>query len=140
MATKKTSGRKRSTSGASEYVREEMHEVGKGRVKNPKQAIAIGLSRARRAGEDVPPPKKGKTTAATRKKAESDYKAGRKKRATKKTTAKKTAIGSVLRRRRVQRSERRRREQRSDGRERRLLGAAVQALEPATLCLGRRTL
>lgn len=91
MATKKTSGRKRSTSGASEYVREEMHEVGKGNVKNPKQAIAIGLSRARRAGEDVPPPKKGKTTAATRKKAEADYKAGRKKRATKKTAAKKSA-------------------------------------------------
>lgn len=90
MATKKTSGRKRSTSGASEYVREEMHEVGKGRVKNPKQAVAIGLSRARRAGEDVPPPKRGKTSAATRKKAESDYKAGRKKRATKKSTAKKS--------------------------------------------------
>jgi hypothetical protein len=92
MATKKTSGRKRSTSGASEYVREEMHEVGKGRVKNPKQAVAIGLSRARRAGEDVPPPKRGKTSAATRKKAESDYKAGRKKRATKKSTAKKSAM------------------------------------------------
>jgi hypothetical protein len=91
MATKKRSRKKRSTSDAGEYVREEMHEVGKGRVKNPKQAIAIGLSRARRAGEDVPPPKKGKTSAATRKKAESDYKAGRKKRATKKSTAKKSA-------------------------------------------------
>jgi hypothetical protein len=91
MATKKTSGRKRSTSAASKYVREEMHEEKKGRVKNPKQAIAIGLSRARRAGADVPAPKKGTVSAATRKKAATDAKAGQKKRATKKTVTKKRA-------------------------------------------------
>ena len=89
MATKKTAKRKRSSSAAGEYVREEIHEAKKGKMP-PKQAIAIGLSRARRAGEDVPPPKKGRTSAATRKKAESDYKAGSKKRATKKSTAKKS--------------------------------------------------
>ena len=91
MATKKTSGRKRSTSAASKYVREEMHEEKKGRVKNPKQAIAIGLSRARRAGADVPAPKKGTASAATRKKAATDAKAGQKKQATKKTVTKKRA-------------------------------------------------
>jgi len=68
----------------------------------PKQAIAIDLSRARRAGEDVPPPKKGRTSAATRKKAESDYKAGSKKRATKKSTAKKsTAKKSAVKKKRT---------------------------------------
>ena len=89
-AAKKSSGRKRSTSNAGEYVREEMHEVKKGNIKNPKQAIAIGLSRARRAGEDVPAPKKGATSEATRKRAQKDIAAGRK-RASKKTAGKKTA-------------------------------------------------
>ena len=75
---------------ASKYVREEMREVKKGNIKNPKQAIAIGLSRARRAGEDVPPPKKGTASKATRKRAQRDVAAGRK-RAAKKTAAKRTA-------------------------------------------------
>ena len=87
-STKKRSGRTAS-SNASEYVREEMHEQKKGRLKNPKQAIAIGLSRARRAGEDVPAPKKGTTSKATRKRAQKDIAAG-KKRAAKKTAAKRT--------------------------------------------------
>lgn len=88
MATKKSSG-------AGEYVREEMREVKKGKIKNPKQAIAIGLSRARRAGEDVPPPKKGKTSAATRKKAESDYKAGHRKRTAKKASSSKRSASAT---------------------------------------------
>jgi hypothetical protein len=88
MATKKSASRKKSASKASKYIREEMREVGKGNVKSRKQAVAIGLSRARRAGEDVPPPKKGTTSAATRKKAQKDTAAGRK-RAAKKTAAKK---------------------------------------------------
>ena len=75
---------------ASEYVREEMSEVKKGKIKNPKQAIAIGLSRARRAGEDVPAPKKGTASEATRKRAQKDIAAG-KKRAANKTGAKRTA-------------------------------------------------
>ena len=70
---------------AGKYVREEMREVKKGNIKNPKQAIAIGLSRARRAGEDVPAPKKGTASEATRKRAKKDIAAGRKR------TAKKTA-------------------------------------------------
>jgi hypothetical protein len=47
---------KAATTQAGEFVREEMHhaERGKHRVKSRKQAIAIGLSKARRAGVKVP--------------------------------------------------------------------------------------
>ena len=83
MATRK----KKSSSPAGEYIREEMHELKKGKLKNPQQAIAIGLSRARREGEDVPPPKKGTTSVATRTRAERDAKVGRKKAAAKKKRA-----------------------------------------------------
>src|SRR6476660_959863 len=85
MATKKTG-----TKGSGKYVAQQMRERKHGKKESRDQAIAIGLSKSRRAGEDVPPPNKGKTSASTRKKAESDYKAGRKKRATKKTASKKS--------------------------------------------------
>ncbi len=69
---------KAATTQAGEFVREEMEHArsGKHRVKNPKQAIAIGLSKARRSGVNLKPPKKGRTSAATRKKAERDYQRG----------------------------------------------------------------
>jgi hypothetical protein len=76
MATK-SSGRKAATKGASEEIRKEMHAAKEGKLKNEKQAIAIGLSKARRAGKDVPPPKKGTTSPATRKKALQDIAAGK---------------------------------------------------------------
>src|SRR3954467_4923987 len=46
------------TTQASEFVREEMDKLKhhEGRAKNPKQAIAIGLSEARRSGVKLPPP------------------------------------------------------------------------------------
>ena len=45
-----------------EFVREEMHHIREGKhgARSTKQAIAIGLSKARRAGVNLPPPKKGK--------------------------------------------------------------------------------
>ena len=89
-SSKRTAARKKSSSASGKYVEQEMHERKHGKRESRGQAIAIGLSKARRAGEDVPPPKKGKTSAATRKKAESDYKAGRTKRAAKKTATKKS--------------------------------------------------
>jgi hypothetical protein len=48
------------TTAAGEYVREEIHHVRRGKhgAKNAKQAIAIGLSKARRAGIRVPRKKK----------------------------------------------------------------------------------
>jgi 23S rRNA G2069 N7-methylase RlmK/C1962 C5-methylase RlmI len=61
---------------AGEFVREEIHHVREGKhgARSPQQAIAIGLSKARRAGVKLPTPK-GK--ASTRKKAEQDSKAGK---------------------------------------------------------------
>lgn len=59
---------------AGEFVREEMHHVREGKhgAQSPQQAIAIGLSKARRAGVDLPPPKKGRTSAKTRAQAMRD--------------------------------------------------------------------
>jgi hypothetical protein len=54
---------------AGEFVREEVKHVKEGRhgVKNPRQAIAIGLSKARRAGVKVPPrPRRRKPARPTR--------------------------------------------------------------------------
>jgi len=64
---------------AGEFVKEEMDHIREGKhgAANSKQAIAIGLSKARRAGVKLPPPKKGKTSAATRKKAAHDSAKGR---------------------------------------------------------------
>jgi hypothetical protein len=77
------------TTQAGEFVREEMEHAKEGKhpVKNRKQAIAIGLSKARRAGVDLKPPAKSKTSAATRKKAQRDSEVGH----AKKTSAKKSA-------------------------------------------------
>jgi hypothetical protein len=63
---------------AGEFVKEEIDHVraGKHGVSSAKQAVAIGLSKARRAGVDVKPPKKGTTSEATRQKAEKDIAAG----------------------------------------------------------------
>lgn len=63
---------------AGEFVREEMDHIREGKhgAKSAKQAIAIGLSKARRAGVDLPPPETGKASAETRRKAMQDLKAG----------------------------------------------------------------
>ena len=98
--TQKRQGKSASTQ-AGEYVREEMRhsKQGKHSSKNPKQAIAIGLSKARREGVSVKPPKKGKTSAATRKKAERDYAKGQAKKesssSSKRTGAKSSAKKST---------------------------------------------
>jgi hypothetical protein len=49
---------------AGEFVREEFHHVrnGKHGARSAKQAIAIGLSKARRAGVKLPPPAPGKSS------------------------------------------------------------------------------
>src|SRR5438105_11402292 len=69
---------KSSTTQAGEFVREEIHHVREGKhgARSTKQAIAIGLSKARRAGVDLPPPEKGKTSERSRKSAELAYEAG----------------------------------------------------------------
>jgi len=66
------------TTQAGEFVREEMDHIREGKhgARSTKQAIAIGLSKARRAGVKLPAPKRGKTSRATQAKAEKDYQRG----------------------------------------------------------------
>ena len=63
---------------AGEFVHEEIEHIRKGKhgARSAKQAIAIGLSKARRAGVKLPPPKKGQAPASTRAQAEKDYRKG----------------------------------------------------------------
>jgi len=63
---------------AGEFVREEIEHVREGKhgARSAKQAIAIGLSKARRTGVDLPPPKAGTTSEDTRENAERAYAAG----------------------------------------------------------------
>jgi hypothetical protein len=66
------------SSQAGEFVREEIEEIraGKHGVRSTKQAIAIGLSKARRAGVKLPVPGKAKVSEETRQKAERDLEKG----------------------------------------------------------------
>src|SRR3954469_17536565 len=66
------------TTQAGEFVREEIEHVraGKHGVRSSKQAIAIGLSKARRAGVKLPAPKRGAASTSTRRKAAQDNAAG----------------------------------------------------------------
>src|SRR5580693_1995904 len=66
------------STAAGEFVREEIEHVRKGKhgARSPQQAVAIGLSKARRAGIPLPPPKRGKAKEETRKRAERDYQKG----------------------------------------------------------------
>jgi hypothetical protein len=89
MATRKSAAKKKTSAKVGKVMHEFKHgqlKSGSGRkVRNPKQAIAIGLSEARKSGGDVPPaPKKG---AAKKKSAAK--KGAAKKGATKKRAAKK---------------------------------------------------
>ncbi len=71
---------KSASTQAGEFVREEMEHIREGEhgARSPQQAIAIGLSKARRAGVKLPPPKRGKASARTRKQARRDLARGRK--------------------------------------------------------------
>lgn len=74
----KAAGKSGSTQ-AGEFVREEIEHVREGKhgARSTKQAIAIGLSKARRAGVDLPQPKAGRTSERTRKAAARDTARGR---------------------------------------------------------------
>jgi hypothetical protein len=65
---------------AGEFVHEEIEHVREGKhgARSPQQAIAIGLSKARRAGIPLKPPAQGKAKASTRKSADRDYRKGQK--------------------------------------------------------------
>ncbi|SAK63801.1 hypothetical protein AWB80_02924 [Caballeronia pedi] len=75
-AKAKRAGKSPSTQ-AGEFVKEQIDHIREGKhgAKSAKQAVAIGLSEARRSGVKMKPPKKGTTSEATRKKAAQDTKA-----------------------------------------------------------------
>jgi hypothetical protein len=64
---------------AGEFVREEMHHVREGKhgARSSKQAIAIGLSKARRAGVKLAKPRRGTVSSKTAKQASRDARKGR---------------------------------------------------------------
>jgi hypothetical protein len=73
----KEQGKSASTQ-AGEFVREEIEHVREGKhgARSTKQAIAIGLSKARRAGVNLKAPRRGTTSAATRRQAARDTQRG----------------------------------------------------------------
>lgn len=87
----KRQGKSASTQ-AGEFVRQEMDHIRQGKhgARSAKQAIAIGLSEARRAGVDLKPPKKGATSEKTRKSATRAYARGHGAPAKAKSTAKRS--------------------------------------------------
>ena len=89
------------TTQAGEFVREEIDHVREGKhgARSAKQAIAIGLSKARRAGVKLPPPRKGTTSEKTRVSAERASARGQGKAAGRKPSAKRSrAVSGVLKR------------------------------------------
>ena len=85
---------------AGEFVKEEMDHIREGKhgARSTKQAIAIGLSKARRAGVKLPPPKQGTTSTETRAKAARDTRKGQSS-GRKKTSAKRSrGISRALKR------------------------------------------
>ncbi len=81
-----------------EFVREEMDHIREGKhgAKNTRQAIAIGLNKARAAGVDLKPPRKGRTSEKTRKSAESAYRKGHSKNKKKTSSRRSRAIEGAL--------------------------------------------
>jgi len=88
---------KSASTQAGEFVREEMHHIREGKhgARSTKQAIAVGLSKARRAGVKLRAPK-GQASAGARRKAAQDSRRGqstsRKKPSRRRSTAAKRAL------------------------------------------------
>ncbi|HEX4067114.1 MAG TPA: DNA-binding protein [Acidobacteriaceae bacterium] len=79
------------STAAGEFVKEEIDHVREGKhgARSPKQAIAIGLSKARRAGIPLKPPSGKNQSPMVRRKAEQDYERGQS--GAKKTSRKRSA-------------------------------------------------
>ena len=84
------------STAAGEFVREEIEHIREGKhgARSPEQAIAIGLSKARRAGVPLKPPKKGQAKKRTRRSAERDYKLGQGERKTRAPSRKRSKAAS----------------------------------------------
>ena len=92
---------KRPSTAAGEFVREEIEHIRRGEhgARSAKQAIAIGLSEARRAGIPLKPPRKGETGERTRRSAEAAYEVGQRRRQPKAPSRKRSAAAlSALKR------------------------------------------
>src|SRR5213080_1018454 len=76
-AEDKAEGKSPSTQ-AGEFVKEEIEHIREGKhgARSAKQAIAIGLSKARRAGVKLPPPEKGEQSQKVRRQAKRDLAKG----------------------------------------------------------------
>ena len=87
---------KSASTQAGEFVREEIHHVREGKhgARSTKQAIAIGLSKARRAGVKLPPG----GSRETRKQASRDLKKGRKRKGSRPSARRSRASTRALRR------------------------------------------
>jgi hypothetical protein len=91
---------KAATTQAGGFVQDEIRKIRRGEhgARSPEQAIAIGLSKARRAGIKLPPPKRGRVKERTRKSAEYAYEAGQHKRKTRRQPRVSRAVTEVLKR------------------------------------------
>src|SRR3979411_534174 len=91
---------KAASTQAGEFIKEEMDHIREGKhgARSAKQAIAIGLSKARRAGVDLPPPEKGKTSTETRRQATRDLRKGKSASKGKKSAKRSGATASALKR------------------------------------------
>jgi Family of unknown function (DUF6496) len=85
---------------AGEFVREEMHHIREGKhgARSPQQAIAIGLSKARRAGVKLGPPKSGSVSSEVREQAERDMRRGQTSSRSKPSTKRSRATEKALKR------------------------------------------
>ena len=83
---------------AGEFVREEIHHIREGKhgAASAKQAIAIGLSKARRAGVKLPAPSGGKVSAKTAKQANRDTRKGQSHSPAKPSTRRSRATSQAL--------------------------------------------
>src|SRR5687767_16012941 len=91
---------KRPSTAAGEFIREEMHHIREGKhgARSTKQAIAIGLAKARRAGVDLRPPKQG-VSEKTKRSAQLAYERGHGRPAKRRPSARrKRAITAALKR------------------------------------------
>jgi hypothetical protein len=88
------------TTQAGEFIREEFEHIREGKhgARSPQQAIAIGLSKARRAGVRLPPPKRGTVSERTRKSAARAFRAGQSRRKHKPSARRSRAIHRALKR------------------------------------------
>lgn len=84
---------------AGEFVRQEFHHIREGKhgARSPQQAIAIGLSKARRAGVKLRPPASGRSSPRVQRQAQRDYEKGQRQPGRRPSPTRSHAIFGILR-------------------------------------------